>query len=168
MMNYHGISKTRILGITAIAAIFAMSMASFSFAATPRVEYLLNINISCNNVTFCMGPKYTETVQATAYAGGHQTTQIVEEAWNSHGQVAEIQYTTWTGTWTIGTDGNFVTSGLNTTTIVMNGHSTTITMHFSDYDTGTSATPGTLDCAQLMGASCPHGVSASETVVKVS
>jgi hypothetical protein len=168
MMNYNGISKTRILGITTIAAIFVMSMASVSFATTPRVEYLININVSCNNVSFCMVPKYTETVQATAYVGGHQTTQIVFEQWNSHGQVAGIEYTTWTGTWKIGTDGNFVTSGLNTTTTVMDGHSTTTTMHFSDYDTGTSATPGTLDCAQFLGAPCPHGVSASETVVKVS
>jgi len=145
-----------------------MSFASASFAATPKVAYFININISCNNVSFCGGPKYTETVQATAYAGGRQTTQIVFEQWTSSGHVAATVYTTWTGTWKIGSDGNFVTSGLNTTTTVAGGHATTTRMHFSNYDTGTSATPGLATCAQILGAPCPKGVSASQTVVKVS
>lgn len=115
-----------------------------------------------------MVPKYTYTVQATAYAGGRQTTQIFSEQWSSNGQVAQIQYTTWKGTWTIGADGDFVTSGTNITTTIVGGHTTTTTEHFSDYDTGTSATPGTLTCAEMFGAPCPHGVSGSQTVVKVS
>ena len=170
MMISHNVDKTRIVGIASLAAIFlATTFMSVSFASTPKVEYLININVTCNNVSFCGGPKYTETVQATAYAGGRQTTQIQFEAWTSSGKVAEIQYTTWTGTWKIGSHGDFITSGLNTTTTVVGSHATTTSVHFSNYDTGTSATPGTLTCAQFNDvASCPHGVSASQTVVKVS
>jgi hypothetical protein len=167
MTNNNRISKTRILGITSIVAIFAMSFATAAFAATPKVEYFININITCNNTAFCGGPKFTQTVQATAYVGGHQTTQITIVQWNAKGGVAVRVYTTWTGTWKIGADGNFITAGRNTTTIVMGSHATTTTAHFSNYDTGTSATPGTLTCAQFFGAPCPKGVSASQTVVKV-
>src|ERR1700692_2144464 len=87
MMN-NRISKTRILALTAIAAIFAMSFATVAFAATPKVEYLISLNITCNNATFCGGPKYTQTVQATAYVSGHQTTQIVAKQWNAKGGLA--------------------------------------------------------------------------------
>jgi hypothetical protein len=165
-MSNNRISKTRILGITSIVAIIAMSFASASFATTPKVAYFINLNISCANTSFCGGPKFTETVSATAYVGGHQTTQIIVEQWNANGHVAATIYTTWTGTWKIGSDGNFITSGLNTTTIVVGSHAMTTRAHFSNYDTGTSATPGTLTCAQLLGAPCPKGVSASQTVVK--
>ncbi|MFI5419339.1 MAG: hypothetical protein ACHQ1H_00080 [Nitrososphaerales archaeon] len=166
-MSNNRISKTRILGITSIVAIFVMSFATVAFAATPKVEYMINLNITCNNTAFCGGPKTTQTVQATAYSGGHQTTQIVVKQWKVGGGLAFTMYTTWTGTWKIGADGNFVTSGLNTTTFVVGTHATTITSHFSNYDTGTSATPGTLTCAQIVGTTCPKGVSASQTVVKV-
>ncbi len=169
MMKSHNVSKTRIVGIASLAAIFfATTFMSASFGATPKVAYLINLNETCNNVSACGGPKFAYTVQATAYVGGRQTTQIMSEQWTSNGRVAEIVYSTWQGTWTIGADDYFYTSGTNTTTVVMNGHSTTTVSHFSDYQTGTQAIPGTLTCAQLFGATCPRGVSGSQTVVKVS
>jgi hypothetical protein len=171
IMIHIEVSKTRIVGITSLAAIFpATALMSASFAYTPKAEYLLSVSETCNNLSFCGGERFTYTAQATAYADHQQTTQIYEEIWSASGHVELIQYTTWVGPWWIGSGYDFFTAGTNTTTVVQNGHSTATIQYFSNYDTGTSAKPGTLDCFQVVmsdTAPCPPGVSGSQTVVKV-
>jgi hypothetical protein len=162
-------STARKIGLVTIASIFALSFVGLSFvsaSAQQTPEYLISINISCFNPSFC-GPSFTETVGATAYWGGHQVTVISDTQWNANGHVAYSYSTTWVGTWKVGTDGDFITAGLNTTTVVVGHHATTTHKHFANYDTTTPATPISLNCAEFFGAPCPAGVSAEMTVTAV-
>ncbi len=159
----------RKIGLVSVASLFALSLFGVTFvsaAATQRPEFLISINISCLNASFC-GGAFTEVVGATAFWGGHQDTGINIVSLNAKGHVTGTESTLWVGTWTKGADGNFVTSGLNITTVTMGSHAITTRQHFSNYDTGTPAKPVVLNCKQFFGTTCPAGVKAEETVVAV-
>ena len=166
MMNIRT-SKTRFLGITTIVAIFAMSFMSASFANTGKVQFLISESINCSNFSFCGGPTYIQTLGVTVYADHTFTATSTGTQFNVKGHVAYSATGLLVGTWKI-VSGVFVITGRNTTTVVMGTHATTTTSHFSNYITNTPATPTILDCAQIVGVHCPAGVTASETVVKVS
>jgi len=158
----------RKMGLVLIATFFALSFVGLSIvsATTPRPEFLISINIECLNTSFC-GQPYFENVGATAFWGGHQNTGINIVFPNAKGHVAGSISTVWIGTWTVGKDGNFVTSGLNITTATMGTHSVTTQKMFKNYDTMTPASPVVILCKQFFGTPCPAGVKAEETVTAV-
>jgi len=148
-------------------AIFAMSFMSASFANTGKVQFLISENINCHNFSFCGGPAYVLNLGVTGYADHTFSAASTATQFNAKGHVAYSATELLVGRWVI-VSGYFVITGRNTTTVVTGNHATTTTTHFSNYVTNTPATPTKLDCAQVIGAPCPAGVTASETVVRVS
>ncbi len=142
-------------------------MASVSFANTGKVEFLISKNINCFNYSFCSGPPFVQNLGVTAYADHTFSGTGVTIQYTAKGSVAYSATEVLIGTWVV-VSGYFVITGSNTTTIVMGDHATTTTTHYSNEVTNVPATPTKLDCAQMVGAPCPKGVTASETVVKVS
>ncbi len=171
----------RKIGLISITSIFALSFVALSFASAStqqRPEYLISINIACFNPTFCgpfgehgytippatPGPSWTANIGAALYKDGHQTVVWFGEQWNAKGQVAYTYTTNWVGSWVVGADGNFVLSGLNTTTVVAGNHATTTRSHFT-FDTGIPGHALIFNCAEYFEvASCPTGVSAELAV----
>lgn len=160
----------RKIGLVSIATFFALSFVGLSIVSAStqqKPEFLLSINISCLNYAFCGNSEYIEVVGATAFWGGHQNTGINVDFLNAKGHVAGSVSTIWVGTWKVGSDGNFVTSGVNVTTFTIGSHSMTTTQKFKNYDTMTPAMPIVLNCKQFFGMPCPAGVKAEMTVTAV-
>ena len=100
MMN-NRISKTRVLGITTIVTIFAMSFMSASFANTGKVQFLISENINCSNFSFCGGPAYILTLGVTVYADHTFTAASTATQFNAKGHVAYSATELLVGRWKI-------------------------------------------------------------------
>jgi hypothetical protein len=152
----------RKLGLASLAALLLITTlgGSAALAAPPQVEYTVNQTIVCRDVaSFCPGVTFVLTVSATAFWNGKYIDTVVTRIYQGHTLLSTTTENDH-GPWTIGADNNFVISGTNTTTVASNGHSTTTTKHFSNFDTHATSTPGVYKCAQVIGTTCPKGLTA--------
>jgi hypothetical protein len=162
------LSPFRLVGVTSIAALFALSFVSSSFATTPQqTEWHISLSISCKNVSFC-GAKIvaTEEGNATGATRGSLTLRAFSEEWTTSGEVAITEHGLIKGTWTTGSTGDFMISGIEILTLATPTTTATIRTHLTNDDSEVPVKTFSLDCEQIFGKACPSGVSASESVTE--
>jgi len=158
------------------------SQSSVGNQTSPRVEWLWSLSVSCLNDTYCSPPPAgpglsTHYGIGIFYADHTATINEVYTIYNSTGQV------TWRDTeidqidyWKISPMNDFIyVKGTNTTTIFTNGIDYTTLQPFNDYNSGFTATAGSLNCVQFiqgLGGSppyfCPEDLSIQITMQEVS
>jgi len=161
-----------LLATTSIAALFAMSFLSVSFAATPQqVQWHFSLNESCKNISFC-GADITETITGTA--NGLSSGTITFHETLKEGAIAGVgaftDYATFKGTWTTGpgilAQKVFVVSGFETLTTKTSSGSKTVHVQLIKIPLDIPVKVAKLDCAQILYRAWPSGVRASETVTE--
>lgn len=141
--------------------------AALSSSSSQQVEWHVNVIDSCKNRSFC-GTEQALSEKGTArgLSSGTILVTLRAEEWFSTGQVAFTENGTITGTWTTGSTGDFVVTGIETLTVVTSSGTTTTRTQWTGLDLGIPVKTVSLTCQQIYGTACPSGVKASETITE--
>jgi hypothetical protein len=165
------VSRFQSAAITSTIALLAMSFfVTASFAATPQnTEWHITLIDSCKNVSFCGGILLaSENGTAAGATRGTITLRLSLQEWTSSGQIVLTERGMIKGTWTTGSDGDFIVTGIETISAVTPTGSATVRTHITAEDSGIQVKPLSLNCRQIYQMSCPAGVRASETVTETT
>jgi hypothetical protein len=148
-------------------------------AAPRQLVWIIDENYACLNPSFCQsGPgMYTVQVSATAFSDHSAFVIILLTTFSKSGTTLyrsiERDHATWSSVRSStsslgGTNQVFVlSSGVNRSTVFVNGHWHTTTRHIQNFVTGVPELQGSFGCKELTGTDCPNNVSAHLSVTQV-